>query len=347
MADRYWVGGAATWDSTAGTKWSLTSGGAGGQTVPSSADNVFFNAASGTVTITISGTRSCANFNCTGFIGTLAGTSTPQLLFSGTVVTLSAGMTVAVTGPTFSPNAAVSTAFTTNGNTVRALTVATVGCTVTLQDNLTCAGLLTAAGGTFDANDFNVSATGFTASGTFARTISMGNGAWTIGGSTTAALWDTTTTTNLTYNAEGATITFNPSTIAAYTISTGNLAITNAITILAMGSNSARISMTGTGALSSLTVTGQNRIFLNGNSVINSGNFDGTPTANILISSSAPGTARTITASGSITGKYVVVQDMTKAGAGTIVFLPGVDLGNNTDITLNPRTPRAQYRLGA
>ena len=30
MADRYWVGGSATWDNTAGTKWSTTSGGPGG-----------------------------------------------------------------------------------------------------------------------------------------------------------------------------------------------------------------------------------------------------------------------------------------------------------------------------
>jgi hypothetical protein len=29
MANRYWVGGTATWDATAGTKWATTSGGAG------------------------------------------------------------------------------------------------------------------------------------------------------------------------------------------------------------------------------------------------------------------------------------------------------------------------------
>ena len=34
MADRYWVGGAAQWDSVVGVKWALTSGGVGGQAVP-------------------------------------------------------------------------------------------------------------------------------------------------------------------------------------------------------------------------------------------------------------------------------------------------------------------------
>ena len=30
MADRYWVGGTANWDTTIGTKWATTTGGAGG-----------------------------------------------------------------------------------------------------------------------------------------------------------------------------------------------------------------------------------------------------------------------------------------------------------------------------
>ena len=43
MAAKYWVGGTANWDTTAGTKWALTSGGAGGQTIPTSADDVFID----------------------------------------------------------------------------------------------------------------------------------------------------------------------------------------------------------------------------------------------------------------------------------------------------------------
>ena len=65
MADRYWVGGTATWDATVGTKWSTTSGGAGGASVPTSADNVFFDANSGAVTVTVSGTRVCLSLNTT------------------------------------------------------------------------------------------------------------------------------------------------------------------------------------------------------------------------------------------------------------------------------------------
>ena len=45
MADRYWVGGTGNWSST--TKWSTTSGGASGASVPTSVDNVVFDANSG------------------------------------------------------------------------------------------------------------------------------------------------------------------------------------------------------------------------------------------------------------------------------------------------------------
>ena len=44
MALRYWVGGTNTWNGIAGTKWALTSGGAGGLAIPLVGDDVFFDA---------------------------------------------------------------------------------------------------------------------------------------------------------------------------------------------------------------------------------------------------------------------------------------------------------------
>jgi len=99
MAARYWVGGAATWDGTAGTKWALTSGGAGGQAVPTSSDTVFFDAASGANTVTIgSGTAICSTLTMTGFTGTLAfGTNSITCAGSGTGV-FTGATTYSVTG---------------------------------------------------------------------------------------------------------------------------------------------------------------------------------------------------------------------------------------------------------
>lgn len=79
MANRYWVGGTGTWNATNTTNWSETSGGAGGASVPTSADDVFLDANSGTAPYTVTAydnngsiaSRMCRNLDCTGFTGTL------------------------------------------------------------------------------------------------------------------------------------------------------------------------------------------------------------------------------------------------------------------------------------
>ena len=90
MADRYWVGGTASWDGTAGTKWAATSGGAGGESVPTSADDVFFDAnSSGTCTVA-SGNTGAKSVTCTGFTGGLTLGSSLQVSGNFTLVS---GMT--------------------------------------------------------------------------------------------------------------------------------------------------------------------------------------------------------------------------------------------------------------
>jgi hypothetical protein len=87
MANRYWVGGTATWDNTAGTKWALTSGGAGDQAVPTTDDDVFFDTSSGANTVTIGIIAQAKRIFLTGFTGTLAfGTNKIQLSGSNTTV---------------------------------------------------------------------------------------------------------------------------------------------------------------------------------------------------------------------------------------------------------------------
>jgi hypothetical protein len=75
MADRYWVGGSGTWNSTDTTHWSTTNGGSGGASAPTSVDNVFFNEHSNepddtafTVTIGTTTQAICCDFNAY-FIG--------------------------------------------------------------------------------------------------------------------------------------------------------------------------------------------------------------------------------------------------------------------------------------
>ena len=68
MADRYWVG-SGTWDGSNTTNWSTTSGGSGGASVPTSTDNVFFNASSGSCSITTGAV--CLNFNSTSSVSAI------------------------------------------------------------------------------------------------------------------------------------------------------------------------------------------------------------------------------------------------------------------------------------
>ena len=112
MADRYWVGGTANWDGTAGAKWSATSGGAGGASVQTSADNVFFDASSGSGTVTISTVNAnCNNLNFSGFTGTIFSVSnTPEIYIYGNLV-VSAGMT-------WSASSNLAFAATTSGKTI-------------------------------------------------------------------------------------------------------------------------------------------------------------------------------------------------------------------------------------
>ena len=72
MADRYWVGGTASWDGTAGTKWATTSGGAGNLTVTGS--NMFqglTNTAIGRIQFTGGTTNTFTSFVINGTLGNL------------------------------------------------------------------------------------------------------------------------------------------------------------------------------------------------------------------------------------------------------------------------------------
>ena len=59
MANRFWVGGTGTWDAVSTANWSATTGGAGGASAPTTADDVFFDGNSGTAaTVSVAATAS-------------------------------------------------------------------------------------------------------------------------------------------------------------------------------------------------------------------------------------------------------------------------------------------------
>ena len=66
VPERYWIGDAGNWNDT--THWSTTSGGVSGATVPTSSDDVYFDANSftGTTIVTVNVTSVCRNLNTSG-----------------------------------------------------------------------------------------------------------------------------------------------------------------------------------------------------------------------------------------------------------------------------------------
>lgn len=240
MADRFWVGGTASWDATAGTKWAATSGGAGGVSVPTTADAVFFDAASGANTITVAAAASCLSLNFTGFTGTFAGTSNVTIAGSLTAVT---DMTWTHSG-TLSFNASSgSYTITTAGKTIGGLTTGLssgTSTTWTLVGALSVAGTITVTRGNFNTANYGVTASALTSSNSNTRSINLGSSAVALSSAAEALSFLTST---------GLTFTPGTSTISLTSVSA---------TFVGGGRTFATVNFTSTGSSSVRTISGAN-----------------------------------------------------------------------------------------
>jgi hypothetical protein len=226
MADRFWRGGTAAWDGTAGTKWAATVGGAGGASVPTSADDVFFDATSGAVTCTIStGNTGAKSITCTGFTGTLAGTAAISVAGS---ITLVAGMTFSYTGTiTITATATVTSASKTLGS----ITINGTGITVTLADAMTTGitNTTTLTRGTLALADFTLSTGIFSSSNSNTRAISFGAGNIALTSSTAGAtVLSMATATGFTFTGTGGFTRSNTNSTTMQFGSTAGGSTTNA-----------------------------------------------------------------------------------------------------------------------
>ena len=135
MALKFWYKASNNSDNWAtAANWYNGSGGTGGLAgVPTAADDVVIDAASGSGTITIAANATCLSLNCLGFTGTLAGAF--GLAFLGDI-TLSSSMTLTYSGTATLGNG--TSYFTSNGKTVTFnITVNNVNALFYLQDSLT------------------------------------------------------------------------------------------------------------------------------------------------------------------------------------------------------------------
>ena len=164
MADRYWVLGTGSWSSTNTVNWSASSGGAGGASVPTSADNVFFDANSnvgtGAFTVTMANSpRVCNDFTASGLDGvmTLAGSSI-GLTVSGSLTFPATNFSRTYTGVTTFNATTTGKTVTTNGVGLREVTFNGVGGNWSLSSALSGT-IITLTNGTLDLNGKTCTAT--------------------------------------------------------------------------------------------------------------------------------------------------------------------------------------------
>lgn len=330
MANRYWRGGTAAWDGTAGTKWAATFGGAGGASVPTTADDVFFtNLSTGTCTIS-TGNTGAKSIDCTGFTGTIAGSV--GITVAGSV-TLVAGMTYSHTGTmTLTGTGTLTTA----GKTFSGVTVSGAGITLTLGDALnTGTRGLTVSQGVFDAAGYNVTINNFSSSNSNVRTVTMGSGLWTLTG--TAAVWNTAIITNLTFNKNTANILLSNTTATARTFTSNPLSF-NKLTIGgATGASSLFISGPITLLELASTKTVAHTVGLNAGAngmTIDTWSITGTAGNVVTLQSSVAGVRRNFNVTNVTSGiDYLSVKDIAVNQANRFyVGTNSIDGGNNSNV---------------
>jgi hypothetical protein len=339
MADRFWVGGTANWDGTAGTKWATTSGGTGGASVPTTADDVFFtNLSTGTCTIA-TGNTGAKSINCTGFAGTIDGTA--AITVAGGI-TLAAGMTYTHSGTiTVTGTGTVTSA----GKTIGPLTIDGTGITVTLGDALNVGGnTLTVTRGTFNSAGFNITA-GLLSSVSGAgvpRTINLSSSTVTLSAAVCvnfigASSSDLTLSGTYQINATASGIELRPGTgLTFYNVAFTTSATTSAITT----------STTFNNLTINTSATGVTQLQLNANQTVN-GTFTCAGSSAIargFVRSITVGSTITLTAA-AISANDCDFRDITLAGAaaGASPTRAG-DCGGNSGITFP--AAKTVYRVG-
>lgn len=236
MANRYWVGGTGTWNTTSTTNWSASSGGASGASVPTAADSVFFDQA-GTYTVTMTGALLCLDITVSAGTVTFATGTTPTLAVSGSM-TLAAATTWSSTGLTTFNATTTGKTVTTNGvNLTGGVTFNGTGGGWTLGSALTTAGAFTLTAGTVTLSTYILTALTATITGSTARSIAFGTSSIYINGNN-ATVWGGATLTNFSY-------TGTPDVQFTYSGATGSRTINHGITAGGTEANAVNFTITG------------------------------------------------------------------------------------------------------
>lgn len=210
----------------------------------------------------------------------------------------------------------------------------TVNATITIQ-SLTC-GAFT---GTLDfsANNNNVTLStnsGFNGSGSGTRTINLGNGTWTLTG--TGTMWNLSTTTNLTFNANSSTIVFTATSASPRNMLTGGKTYST-ITISA-NTSLGQFSFTTAPTIGTFNVSAPNAISFPSSAtttITNALTLNGMSLTSLVeLYSDTLGTTGTVSSANNGTFTWTTFRDLTFSGGGTFSATNSIDLGRNSGITI-------------
>jgi hypothetical protein len=313
---RYWVGGTGNWSDT--NRWSTGSGGGGGASVPTSLDNVIFDAASNATayTATVNATSRCNQLTIAGPASgnvTLAGTST--LICHGNITLPATGLTRTFTGLLVLSGSTTGKTFTTNGVTVAGNPVVNgVGCGWSLGSAWSdgAAGTsLTVTNGDFDTANYAVTIGGFASSNANTRSLSLGSSTISIQSLPTGF----TNSINLTLNAGTSQINcssnsvFNGGGLSFYNV---NFTNTSSGTVTINGANSFNnLSFTGITSAGLKVVSVSANQTITGTLTLSAGT---NATMRHFVRSDTIGTTRTLTCA-AVSATDADFRDITIAGA--------------------------------
>lgn len=263
-ASRFWVGGTGTWDAATTTHWAATTGGAGGQSVPGSADTVTLDGASGGGTVTVSTDFSVTSLTCGAFTGTL----------------------------------------------------------------------------TLATNNNNPTMQTFSCSGAGTRTLSMGNGTWTITG-TSGTVWDCGTTTGFTLNANSSTLLISATPAASRSFTPGSGLTYNAVSLVGAANNTAVFTVGGGATLASVSISNIPVLRFQANStttITTPFTLAGSSSVGIVVTSNnIDGLPATLSvASGNPTFNWAALYNITATGGATFSATNSLNVGSNSGITITP-----------
>jgi len=352
MADRYWVGGSAIWDATAGTKWSTTSGGAGGASVPTSADDVYIDAGSGAVTVTVTNAAAnCRSLSFTSpagpFTGTFAGPV--QITIAGSL-TLVAGMTRTFTGALVFSATTAQTITTAGISLDSGITFNGVGGSWVLQDNLTNGSTrtITFTNGSLDLNGKVLTTGVFNSTNTNARTLAFGSNGKIIVSNSGVTVWNTADVSNLTltgsknvelsYSGSTGTRTITASSVNGTESRVFNFSVTAGTDTVALGAGSRCLNF-NLSAFSGTLANGARTVF--GSLTIGSAT---TLTAGTNATTFATTGSQTITSNGrtldfpltfdGVGGSWSLVDNLTIGATRTVTLTNGTLNANNRNVSL-------------